>query len=403
DDDRRDQSSRAGAPDDRGAVGGDARGRGPDGARRQGSDGCARAVARGRRRRDPGRGRRVGERPARAGRGAGRPAEPRGRCGPHGRSAVPSDAETNASPARLRPPRRAIEHRVREEDDRRREPRVQKLRPVTHRGGWWSSEPAGPATTRPRPDRAFQDPRGGTRRAPGHALGRQRATDRAGPRALRVTEGAGRSEPVRRPRRGRHRGDPGAYHGGARRRGRRAAPSRGSRRADGARRSHGGDDRRPAGVRDGARGRRPARHRPCHGESRMTTATTVLRGGTLLDPAGLRARPADILVENDTIREIGAPGLKTPEGARHLDGRDRLLIPGLINAHTHSHGALARGIVPDAIPLEILLGYAGAVNGNRALEDKHLSAQLSAIELVRKGCTACYDMFTEFPAPTVEG
>src|SRR5205814_6863985 len=49
------------------------------------------------------------------------------------------------------------------------------------------------------------------------------------------------------------------------------------------------------------------------------------------------------------------------------------------------------------------LGYAGAVNGNRTLEDKRLSAQISAIELVRKGCTACFDMFTEFPAPTVEG
>ena len=135
----------------------------------------------------------------------------------------------------------------------------------------------------------------------------------------------------------------------------------------------------------------------------MTTATTVIRGGTLLEPAGLRARPADILIEGDTIREIGAPGLRAPEGTRQIDARDRLLIPGLINAHTHSHGALARGIVPDAIPLEILLGYAGAVNGNRTLEDKRLSAQLSAIELVRKGCTACFDMFTEFPAPTVEG
>src|SRR2546427_12607031 len=32
-------------------------------------------------------------------------------------------------------------------------------------------------------------------------------------------------------------------------------------------------------------------------------------------------------------------------GTRQIDARDRLLIPGLINAHTHSHGALARGIV----------------------------------------------------------
>src|SRR5207247_411580 len=168
-------------------------------------------------------------------------------------------------------------------------------------------------------------------------------------RIVGVAEGTRRPEPVRGPRRGRHRRDPGAYHGGAKRRGRRAAPERRPRRADGARRSHRGDVRRPAGVRDGARGRRSARHRPLHGESPMTTATTVIRGGTLLEPAGLRARPADILIEGDTIREIGAPGLRAPEGTRQIDARDRLLIPGLINAHTHSHGALARGIVPDAI------------------------------------------------------
>jgi len=130
---------------------------------------------------------------------------------------------------------------------------------------------------------------------------------------------------------------------------------------------------------------------------------TIIRGGAVLDLAGHRARPADILVEDDSIREIGPPGLPAPAAARTIDARDRLLIPGLVNAHTHSHGALARGLVPDAIPLEILLGYAGAVNGHRTLEDKYLSAQLSAIELLRKGCTACYDMFTEFPAPTTDG
>lgn len=135
----------------------------------------------------------------------------------------------------------------------------------------------------------------------------------------------------------------------------------------------------------------------------MTTPTTIIRGGAVLDVAGHRAPPADILVEADTIRDIGPPGLPAPAHARTLDARDRLLLPGLINAHTHSHGALSRGLVPDAIPLEILLAYAGGVNANRTLEDKYLSAQLSAIELLYRGCTACYDMFVEFPAPTVEG
>ena len=130
---------------------------------------------------------------------------------------------------------------------------------------------------------------------------------------------------------------------------------------------------------------------------------TVIRGGRVLDAAARRADPADILVEDGAIREVGRPGLPAPAGATVVDAHDRLLIPGLVNGHTHSHGALARGLPGDRVPIEILLTLAGALNGHRGLEDKYLSTQLSAIEMIRRGCTACYDMFVEVPAPTVEG
>ncbi len=136
----------------------------------------------------------------------------------------------------------------------------------------------------------------------------------------------------------------------------------------------------------------------------MTTMTsTIIRAGRVLDIAQRRAEPADVLVEGDTIREIGPPGMAAPAAARTLDARDRLLLPGLVNAHTHGHGGLSRGLVPDRVPLELLLTVSAAVNANRSLEDKYLSAELSAIELVRKGCTACYDLYVEYPLPTVEG
>ena len=131
--------------------------------------------------------------------------------------------------------------------------------------------------------------------------------------------------------------------------------------------------------------------------------TTIIRGGRVLDVAGHRAEPADVLVDGAVIREIGRPGMAAPEGASVLDARDRLLIPGLVNAHTHSHGALTRGLPGDRVPLEILLTTGGALNANRTVEDKRLAAQLAAIEMVRKGCTAAYDMFVELPAPTVDG
>jgi cytosine/adenosine deaminase-related metal-dependent hydrolase len=131
--------------------------------------------------------------------------------------------------------------------------------------------------------------------------------------------------------------------------------------------------------------------------------TTMIRHGSLLDVAAHRAQPADLLIDGPIIREIGKPGRAAPPGAVVIDARDRLLIPGLVNAHTHAHGTLARGRLDDRATLEVLLTLGASSNASRTVEDKYLSAQLSAIEMVRKGCTACYDLFAELPAPTPEG
>jgi guanine deaminase len=131
-------------------------------------------------------------------------------------------------------------------------------------------------------------------------------------------------------------------------------------------------------------------------------AYSIIRGGRVLDIAAGTADPADILVEGDTIREIGPPGLAAPEAATVIDATRRLIHPGLINAHTHSHGNLAKGM-GDRWPLELLLTAAPWLGGNRGPDDIYLTAQLGAVELVLKGCTACYDLFFEWPVPTREG
>ena len=86
-------------------------------------------------------------------------------------------------------------------------------------------------------------------------------------------------------------------------------------------------------------------------------AYTIVRGGRVLDIAAGTAEPADILIEDDTIREIGRPGCAAPEGAAELDAADRLIHPGLVNAHTHSHGNLGKGL-GDRWTLELLLSAA---------------------------------------------
>lgn len=129
---------------------------------------------------------------------------------------------------------------------------------------------------------------------------------------------------------------------------------------------------------------------------------SVIRGGRLLDIDGHSAAESDILIDDGVIREIGPPGLAAPEGAEVHDASDRLLMPGLINAHTHGHGSLGRGL-GDRWSLELLLNAGPWLSGGRVLEDKYLSALLNAAELLKKGCTACYDLYTELPLPSPEG
>ncbi len=128
----------------------------------------------------------------------------------------------------------------------------------------------------------------------------------------------------------------------------------------------------------------------------------VLRGGRLLDIAARAAPATDILIAHDTIAELGPPGLAAPPDAATIDATDRLLMPGLVNAHTHGHGNLAKG-TGDRWTLETLLNAGPYLTGNRALEDKYLSCLLGGLDMIRCGCTACYDLFYEFPLPSLDG
>jgi len=132
--------------------------------------------------------------------------------------------------------------------------------------------------------------------------------------------------------------------------------------------------------------------------------TAMLIGGARVLRGDLKTcNPADVLIEGGFITAIEAPGRITREDAERIDAADRLLLPGLVNGHTHGHGGLGKGAVGDRVPLEVFLSASGAINGSRTIEDKRLSATLTAVELVRKGCTAAYDLFVEYPLPSREG
>jgi 5-methylthioadenosine/S-adenosylhomocysteine deaminase len=133
----------------------------------------------------------------------------------------------------------------------------------------------------------------------------------------------------------------------------------------------------------------------------MSGRQIVIRGGLVLERG--RAALQDILIEDGRIVAIENPGFAVSDGAETISASDRLLIPGLVNAHTHSHGGLNRGAVDDKVSLEMFLTGGGGSTRGRGLEDKYLSAALGAAEMIRKGCTACFDLTVEFPEPSYDG
>src|SRR5262245_363874 len=85
----------------------------------------------------------------------------------------------------------------------------------------------------------------------------------------------------------------------------------------------------------------------------------VIQGATVITGTGRPAiRNAAVVIENGKIRDIGARAdVKVPSGAQTIDGRNKWIIPGLIDAHVHfsqSGGIYTR---PDIIDLRKWRSY----------------------------------------------
>ena len=127
----------------------------------------------------------------------------------------------------------------------------------------------------------------------------------------------------------------------------------------------------------------------------------LIQNALVLTPSG-EAKALDVLVDGGAIADVVPRGAVKGEGMERVDAAGRALMPGLVNGHNHAQTGLAKGLF-DRYNLETYLNAQPGATGRRTLEDKHLSALIGAAEMVRKGCTAGYDMFAEFPLPTAEG
>lgn len=98
----------------------------------------------------------------------------------------------------------------------------------------------------------------------------------------------------------------------------------------------------------------------------------------------------DILVREGRIEKIGSEiTLSESEDTRTIDLSGKLVIPGLVNAHSHSYANLVKGM-GEGLPLEPWMYYAMLV-GRMTLDQLRVAASLQVIENIRNGCTSFVD------------
>jgi 5-methylthioadenosine/S-adenosylhomocysteine deaminase len=122
------------------------------------------------------------------------------------------------------------------------------------------------------------------------------------------------------------------------------------------------------------------------------TRKLLVRGGQVYDHDGDVHHPpvADILIDNGAIVAVGA-GLTADGEHEVIDATGRLVVPGLINAHYHSHDTLCRGLFEE-LPLEFWLLYTLPMGQNRSKEEVRARTLVGALESLRCGITTVQDM-----------
>jgi len=120
----------------------------------------------------------------------------------------------------------------------------------------------------------------------------------------------------------------------------------------------------------------------------------LLRGATLaaFDPP--RVEVADLRIEGERITGRGR-GLEPEPGEPVVDIEGALIVPGLVNAHTHLHRTLARGMPAKRLTPRTFVEILEKVwwRFDRALDEEaiHIAAVAGAVEAALSGVTLVID------------
>ena len=124
----------------------------------------------------------------------------------------------------------------------------------------------------------------------------------------------------------------------------------------------------------------------------MANNTILIKNAIILDPEKDINAKKDLLIKDDLIYKIDEE-IAQDNVDKIIDAKDKILLPGFVNTHTHLSMALFRGLADDLSLDEWLNDNIWPMEANLNEYYCYIGALLGAVELFKSGTTTLSDMY----------
>ena len=127
----------------------------------------------------------------------------------------------------------------------------------------------------------------------------------------------------------------------------------------------------------------------------MQQADIIIKNGTILtlDSENSIFENGFLCIRGDSISEIGTGNPALSKAEKIIDAEGGLILPGLVNCHTHAAMSLFRGLADDLPLMEWLNNYIFPAESKMDGEFVYTGTMLALAEMIMSGTTTFCDMY----------